>query len=106
MLFSIEKQSAKCAQDIVLLSFFAENGKEMLSMNEVLLYLLKSAKPMVDEADLPRLAEMGIPQWEDWVDSIRAMIITKPGMVRLSSLHFRPVFCFFLKQMAGNALAI
>ena len=53
----------------------------MLSMNEVLLYLLKSAKPIVDEADLPRLADMDIPHWEDWVDNIRAMIITRPGMV-------------------------
>ena len=60
---------------------FTENGKEMLSMNEVLLYLRKSAKPVVDEVDLPRLAEMDIPQWEDWVDSIRAMIITRSGMV-------------------------
>ncbi len=60
----------------------SENGKEMLSMNEVLLYLLKSAKHIVEEADLLRLAEMDIPKWEDWVESIRAMIISKPGMVR------------------------
>ncbi len=58
----------------------------MLSMNEVLLYLMRVAKPVVDNTDLGRLAEMSVHQWQDWVDNVRGMVITRPGLVGLSKI--------------------
>jgi hypothetical protein len=36
-----------------------ENGKEILSMNEVLSYLLKSSRPLIDEQDLSKKKTLG-----------------------------------------------
>ena len=37
----------------------SENGKEILSMNEVLNYLLRSFVPLVNQEDLPDIMAMG-----------------------------------------------
>jgi ribonuclease-3 len=39
----------------------SENGKEILSMNEVIGYLLKSYKPVIDEMDLMQASLQVIP---------------------------------------------
>ena len=58
-----------------------DNGKEVLSLNEVLLYLLRSAKPLIEEADLPELLKLEKHEWQTWVDKVRGMIVSYPGMV-------------------------
>ena len=50
-------------------------------MNEVLLYLLRSAKPLMKESDLPKLKDYTKEQWLDQVDNVRGMLVTRPGMV-------------------------
>ncbi|XP_076455458.1 ribonuclease 3-like [Babylonia areolata] len=56
-----------------------ENGKEVLSMNEVLKYLLDSSRPLVDEKDLPQIRQMDREAWQSWVEVVCGMIVTFPG---------------------------
>jgi hypothetical protein len=39
-------------------------------MNEVLKFLLASAKPLVCESDLPLLQQMDKEEWQAWVDVV------------------------------------
>ena len=63
----------------------AENGKEILSMNEVMNYLLRSSKLLCDQADLATLLALPDRDWQKFVDEVRGMIVTYPGMVSQSS---------------------
>jgi len=38
----------------------SENGKEILSMNEVIAYLVKSYQPIVDEMDLMQVCDVRV----------------------------------------------
>ena len=51
-----------------------ENGKEVLSMNEVLKYLLASNSYLIDPEQLPTL--LGMPQfmWQDYADNVKGML--------------------------------
>ncbi|XP_076232216.1 ribonuclease 3 drosha [Calliopsis andreniformis] len=68
----------------------ADNGQEILSMNEVLNYLIKSSKLLIDPADLPRLVEMPQYKWQNFADEVKGMIVTypakKPCSVRVDQL--------------------
>ncbi|KOC66051.1 Ribonuclease 3 [Habropoda laboriosa] len=57
----------------------ADNGQEILSMNEVLNYLIKSSKLLIDPNDLPRLVEMPQCKWQNFADEVKGMIVTYPG---------------------------
>ena len=61
----------------------SENGKELLSMNEVLRYLLKSSKPIIDPTQLDKLLKLNRSDWTNFVDEFRGMIVTCPGKVRI-----------------------
>lgn len=56
-----------------------ENGKEILSINEVLKYLLRSSYPLVSESDFPMIEKMSKEDWQSWVDNVCGMIVTYPG---------------------------
>ncbi|XP_067633048.1 ribonuclease 3 [Eurosta solidaginis] len=56
-----------------------DNGKEVLAMCEVLRYLLDSAAPLVDRERLRCLNDISQYEWQDYVDFIKGMIVTKPG---------------------------
>nr|KAG5706615.1 hypothetical protein BaRGS_005685 [Batillaria attramentaria] len=56
-----------------------ENGKEILSINEVLKYLLRSSCPLVAESDFPMIEKMSKEDWQSWVDNVCGMIVTYPG---------------------------
>ncbi|KAL4219635.1 hypothetical protein ACF0H5_022207 [Mactra antiquata] len=58
---------------------FPENGKELLSMNDVLLYLLKASKPLITEQDLEDMFNLDSENWNKFVDSFRHMVVTCPG---------------------------
>ena len=60
----------------------SDNGKEILSMNEVLSYLLRSSEPLIKKKDLEDLASFSKPEWENMVDRVRGMIVTYPGKVQ------------------------
>ncbi|ROT62179.1 drosha [Penaeus vannamei] len=58
----------------------ADNGKEILSMNEVLTYLLKNSGPLVQPEDLAQLLSMSQYQWQNYADQLKGMVVTCPGM--------------------------
>lgn len=57
-----------------------ENGKEILSMNEVLLYLLRCSKPLLEETELAQMLKSDQHEWQNFLDEIRGMVVTYPGM--------------------------
>ena len=61
--------------------FRTDNGKEILSMNEVINFLLRSSKPLLDEMELGAMLQMDDHEWQNFVDEVRGMIVTYPGMV-------------------------
>ena len=57
-----------------------EHGKEILSMNVIMSYLLKSYEPLVDEIDLIRYIEMDQLEWQNNItEPIKGMLVTHPG---------------------------
>ncbi|XP_017471286.1 PREDICTED: ribonuclease 3 isoform X1 [Rhagoletis zephyria] len=56
-----------------------DNGKEVLAMSEVLRYLLDSAAPLVDREQLHCINDINQHDWQDYVDFIKGMLVTKPG---------------------------
>jgi len=75
------------AHNAYLLVFLSvlENGKELLSMNDVMLYLMMISKPLVDKKDLPFLLTLENSEWNKFVDSFRHVIVTWPGMVSVAT---------------------
>lgn len=57
-----------------------DNGKEVLAMSEVLRYLLDNSGPLVDQNTLIDMNKMGQYEWQDYVDLIKGMVVTNPGM--------------------------
>lgn len=57
-----------------------DNGKEVLSMSEVLRYLLDCSGPIVPRSMLENLNEITQNDWQDYVDNIKEMLVTNPGM--------------------------
>lgn len=57
-----------------------DNGKEILAMSEVMTYLLDSATPLVDQGTLTDLNNLKQHEWQDYVDFIKGMVVTRPGM--------------------------
>ncbi|KAL7304048.1 hypothetical protein TKK_0003512 [Trichogramma kaykai] len=56
-----------------------DNGQEILSMNEVLTYLMKSSTLLVDPNELPKLIEKPQYEWQDFADEVKGMVVTYPG---------------------------
>ena len=67
-----------------------ENGKEILSMNIIMKYLLDSYTPVVDEMDLIRYLEMN---QMDWLNNI-----TEPLKGTSTLLKFFLVFLFYVLE--------
>lgn len=57
-----------------------DNGKEVLAMSEVLRYLLDSSGPLVSQSTLETMMTLQQNDWQDYVDTIKDMVVTKPGM--------------------------
>lgn len=49
-------------------------------MSEVLRYLLDNSGPVVDQKTLQGMDKMGQYDWQDYVDTIKGMIVTNPAM--------------------------
>lgn len=54
------------------------NGRQLLSMHEVLKYLLRSNKLLFDEASLNAIKNMSANEWQTIVDEYKGMIVTNP----------------------------
>lgn len=48
-------------------------------MSEVLRYLLDNSGPVVDQKTLKEMDKMGQYEWQDYVDTIKGMVVTNPG---------------------------
>ncbi|XP_050428632.1 ribonuclease 3 [Adelges cooleyi] len=55
------------------------HGKEILSMNEVLKYLLNNNKLLFEEYSLSALKNMSMHEWQNIVDEYKGMVVTNPG---------------------------
>ncbi|XP_074112731.1 ribonuclease 3 drosha [Cotesia typhae] len=56
-----------------------DKGQEILSMNEVLNYLIKSSTPLIDAEELDRLIAMPQYEWQNYADLVKGMVVTYPG---------------------------
>jgi len=59
-----------------------DNGKEILSMNEVLAFMLRSSRMLCEETELSNLLKLEDSEWQNYVGEVRGMIVTYPGMVK------------------------
>lgn len=57
-----------------------DNGKEILSMSEVLRHLLDNSGPLVSDAVLKEMQSLQQRDWQDYVDEVKGMVVTNPGM--------------------------
>ena len=57
-------------------------------MNEVLKYLLNSNEPLIKESELDDIPKYNKSEWNDYVDFVRGMLVTKPGMVKLTDHYW------------------
>ncbi|KAJ6642814.1 Ribonuclease 3, partial [Pseudolycoriella hygida] len=57
-----------------------DNGKEVLAMSEVIRYLLDSSGPLVSRSTLEEMMHISQNDWQNYVDSIKEMVVTNPGM--------------------------
>ena len=48
-------------------------------MFQVLLYLMKSSRPLVSEKDVERIPSMTDAEWKSFVGEVRGTIVTQPG---------------------------
>ena len=55
--------------------------QEILSMNTVLSFLLQSSGLLVDDKKLDLAMNCTTDQWRPFIDDVRGMIVTKPGLV-------------------------
>jgi len=54
-------------------------------MNEVLNFMLRSSRPLLEETELANMLTLDENEWQNVVDEVRGMIVTYPGMVRSNS---------------------
>ncbi|KAG8259533.1 hypothetical protein J6590_011828 [Homalodisca vitripennis] len=74
--------SSGCPQYHFMPRFVRElpgNGKEVLSMNEVLKYLIDSSCPLVSKGSLSDVLAMPQHEWQRFTEHIKGMIVTYPG---------------------------
>lgn len=53
---------------------FSENGKELLSMNEVLSHLLRSSKPLIPKENLAEIINLPLYKWQSLVDEVKGAV--------------------------------
>jgi len=61
-------------------------------MNEVLNYMLRSSKMLCEATELSNLLKLDETEWQNFVDEVRGMIVTYPGMVRSYVCQLRTGF--------------
>ena len=72
----------RTCQSCLCIVVVVDNGKEILSMNEVLSYMLRSSRMLCEETELSNLLKLDESDWLNYVGEVRGMIVTYPGMVR------------------------
>ncbi|RXN32809.1 ribonuclease 3 [Labeo rohita] len=57
-----------------------DGGKEVLSMHQVLLYLLRSSTALVPEEEIANMLQWEELEWQKYAEECKGMIVTNPGM--------------------------
>ncbi|KAA0725621.1 Ribonuclease 3 [Triplophysa tibetana] len=58
----------------------SDGGKEVLSMHQVLLYMLHSSKPLVPAEEIANMLQWEELEWQKYAEECKGMIVTNPGM--------------------------
>lgn len=69
--------STGCSQFHFMPRFVRElpdNGKEILSMKEVLQYLLNSSVPLIESSQLEEMVNMSQYEWQTYADEIKVSV--------------------------------
>ncbi|XP_018429616.1 PREDICTED: ribonuclease 3 [Nanorana parkeri] len=70
--------------------FLPDGGKEVLSMHQVLLYLIRSNKALVPEEEIANMLQWEELEWQKYAEECKGMIVTnpvmKPSSVRIDQL--------------------
>lgn len=53
----------------------------MLSVHQILLYLLRCNKPLVPEEEIANMLQWEELEWQKYAEECKGMIVTSPGMV-------------------------
>ncbi|XP_017776911.1 PREDICTED: ribonuclease 3 isoform X2 [Nicrophorus vespilloides] len=80
--FKAAGDSSGCSQFHFMPRFvrdLSDNGKEILSMKEVLQYLIDSSVPLIHESNLKTMVGMSQSDWQAYADEIKGMVVTYPG---------------------------
>lgn len=94
MFFQLTTSSRICMHTFIYfwcvfmpLYILVDGGKEVLSMHQVLLYLLRSSKPLVPEEEIADMLQWEELEWQKYAEECKGMIVTNPGMVRPQHLR-------------------
>ncbi|MEE6511293.1 hypothetical protein FKM82_017775 [Ascaphus truei] len=80
---SAESCSSSCPQFHFMprfVRFLPDGGKEVLSMHQVLLYLLRCNKALVSEEEIANMLQWEEVEWQKYAEECKGMIVTNPGM--------------------------
>lgn len=74
-----------CALSSLISSFLSlptqDGGKEVLSMHQILLYLLRCSKALVPEEEIANMLQWEELEWQKYAEECKGMIVTNPGTV-------------------------
>ncbi|CAI5780137.1 ribonuclease 3 isoform X1 [Podarcis lilfordi] len=80
---SLENNDASCPRFHFMprfVRFLPDGGKEVLSMHQILLYLLRCNKPLVPEEEIANMLQWEELEWQKYAEECKGMIVTSPGM--------------------------
>ncbi|XP_031802008.1 ribonuclease 3 isoform X2 [Sarcophilus harrisii] len=60
--------------------FLPDGGKEVLSMHQILLYLLRCNKALVPEEEIANMLQWEELEWQKYAEECKGMIVNNPGM--------------------------
>ncbi|XP_053714671.1 ribonuclease 3 isoform X2 [Synchiropus splendidus] len=78
-----EDEASECNQFHFMprfVRFLPDGGKEVLSMHQVLLYLLRSNKPLVPAEEIADMLQWEELEWQKYAEECKGMIVTNPGL--------------------------
>ncbi|NXP90722.1 RNC Ribonuclease, partial [Passerina amoena] len=80
---SLENDSISCPRYHFMprfVRFLPDGGKEVLSMHQILLYLLRCSKALVPEEEIANMLQWEELEWQKYAEECKGMIVTSPGM--------------------------
>ena len=77
-----------------------DNGKELLSMDQVLSYSLNSSTPLLPENKLRWCHTSTRNEWRDYVIGLQGMLVTVPGKVRLELVAYLSI-CLWYRAVSS-----